>query len=172
MNAEPKSAYICLGGNMGNAEKIFAESLARVGASAGVSVARRSSLFLTEPQGDHEQPWFSNQVVQLTCAATMTPQQLLGILLAVEDAMGRERLPDRRFGPRLIDIDLLLFDDTILTEKSLILPHPRMHLRAFVLVPLLELDPEINIPGQGAAIACLARLSYTQEKNLIYQPLA
>lgn len=162
-------AYISLGGNMGGEPDRFAEALRRMDSWPGIRVSARSSLYRTEPQGDPDQPWFTNQVAALECGPALTPAGLLKSMLGLETELGRVRDPARRFGPRTIDLDLLVFGDIVCTEEGVSLPHPRMAGRAFVLVPLLEIAPALEVPGIGGVAECLARLSYTLEDDTLYQ---
>ena len=146
----------------------------------GVKVRAASNVYFTEPQGFKDQPWFANQVLALDCDPETDPLDLLLRLLSLETAMGRVRpdgdrdgageAPWERFSPRIIDLDLLLFGDLVLGARPLTLPHPRMHERAFVLVPLLELDPDVVIPGKGPASRALAGLTYRREGERLFQP--
>ncbi len=162
-------AYISLGGNLGNEARVFAEALAAVAAMPGVRVETVSARYRTEPQDDADQPWFSNQVARLRCGKSVTPERLLSSLLALEQTLGRVRDAARRHGPRVIDIDLLLFGDAVRDSAFLTLPHPRMTLRAFVLVPLLELDPGLSLPGGKKLAALLEELPYSSDGTTIYQ---
>lgn len=111
--------------------------------SPELQVLRRSSLYETAPRGLEEQPWFLNQVIE--AGTSLMPRQLLKRLLAVELEMGRKRTV--RNGPRLIDLDILLFGDSIIRAKELQIPHPRMFERRFVLEPLAELSPDLKPAG-------------------------
>lgn len=162
-------AYISLGGNMGGEEALFGGVLERIASWKGIAAVKASSLYRTEPQGDAAQPWFRNQVAELFCTG-FSPESLLEALLALEDAFGRTRDPSRRFGPRRIDLDLLLFGSTVLSGGRLQLPHPRMAERAFVLVPLLEIAPEAALPDGRALRGILESLSYQVEGDVIRQP--
>jgi len=126
-----------------------------------------SPVYRTDPQDDRNQPWFANQVVQLYCAPRCTPLGLLRALLDIEKDMGRTRL--RPQGPRLIDLDLLLFDGRCLQTPELILPHPRMTTRAFVLVPLRDIAPGLTFPDGRTVAVVLSGLSYTLEGRSIRQ---
>lgn len=117
---------------------------------------RVSTLRETEPVGYLDQPWFLNGVVAI--ATTLPPRELLGRLLAIERRLGRVRGSGPRFGPRAIDLDLLLYGDEVLDEPGLTLPHPRLHERRFALEPLAELEPGLEIPGRGPVQAMLAGL--------------
>lgn len=133
-------------------------ALRQLAAQPAVELIRRSRLYRTSPWGNPDQPDFINAVAEIAC--TVGPRALLGILQAIEDHMGRRR--GERYGPRLIDLDLLTYRDRHTNTADLTLPHPRMHQRAFVLVPLLELDPDFVIPGRGRADACLRKLDSSQ----------
>ena len=115
-----------------------------------------SDLRETAPVGYREQPDFLNGVAAL--ATTLAPRELLDVLLAVERSLGRTREGGPRFGPRTIDLDLLLYGDEVIDEPGLTVPHPRLHERLFVLEPLHELDPTLRIPGIGALETALRKL--------------
>jgi len=118
-------------------------------------VLRVSSFRETDPVGYTDQRRFVNAVAEIETA--LGPRDLLRALLAVERALGRERT-GQRFGPRTIDLDLLLYGDLVLDEPGLTVPHPRLHERRFALEPLAELDPEVEVPGRGRVAALLAGL--------------
>jgi 2-amino-4-hydroxy-6-hydroxymethyldihydropteridine diphosphokinase len=115
-----------------------------------------SGLHETDPVGYEEQPQFLNGAAELE--TTLSARELLEVLLAIERRLGRVRGEGPRFGPRMIDLDLLLFDDAVIDEPGLIVPHPRLHERRFALEPLAELDPSLEIPGHGPVRALLAGL--------------
>jgi 2-amino-4-hydroxy-6-hydroxymethyldihydropteridine diphosphokinase len=121
-------------------------------ALSGTRVRRRSSLYRTAPVGEPDQPDFINAVVQIE--TTLDPLELLAGLLAIERRHGRVR--NSRNAPRTLDLDLLLYDDRTMDAPGLQLPHPRMHERAFVLLPLAEIAPDLSIPGRGL-VAALVR---------------
>jgi 2-amino-4-hydroxy-6-hydroxymethyldihydropteridine diphosphokinase len=143
------TVYLSLGSNLGNRARNLYGALRRLGAKIGL--AEISSLYETEPVGLAEQPWFLN----LVCSAetVLSPRELLAITKGIEQEMGRER--GVRFGPRLIDIDLLLYDDLILQSEDLDIPHPRLHERHFVLIPLNELAPDLIHPILGGTVTDL-----------------
>lgn len=165
-----RTAYISLGGNMGGEEALFARALEKIGSWPGVAVLAASRVYRTEPQGDPGQPWFRNQVAALSCAARMEPRDLLARLLALETDLGRERDPERRFGPRRIDLDLLLMDDIVKNDPFVTLPHPRMKERAFVLVPLLEIAPGLVFPNGQKAAEILTGMAHRIDGDSIHQP--
>jgi 2-amino-4-hydroxy-6-hydroxymethyldihydropteridine diphosphokinase len=115
-----------------------------------------STLRETDPVGYEDQPRFLNGVVEL--GTELSPRELLSRLLAIEARLGRVRGQGPRFGPRTIDLDLLLYGEETVDEPGLTLPHPRLHERRFVLEPLAELDPALEIPGRGPVQALLAGL--------------
>ena len=142
-------AYVGLGANLGDRRATIEEALARLGAEPDISVTATSSLRETAPVGYTDQPAFLNGAARLE--TTLGARELLDRLLAVERALGRERTGPR-FGPRTIDLDLLLYGQMTIDEPGLTVPHPRLHERRFVLEPLVELDPELTLPdGRGVA---------------------
>lgn len=147
----PKSvqAFVALGANLDDpvdqVERAFPE-LARL---PETRLVHRSSLYLTKPVGYTDQPDFINAVAQIETA--LPPRTLLESLLAIEQRHGRRR--EFRNAPRTLDLDLLLYDGLVMHEPGLTLPHPRMHERAFVLLPLLEIAPDCAIPDIGPAAA-------------------
>lgn len=163
------TAYISLGGNMGGEAERFEEALRRIATWPDVRVAQKSGLYRTEPQGDADQPWFTNQVAALVCGPAVTAGGLMQALLRLETDLGRVRDGNRRFGPRAIDLDLLLFGDMVIEEEGVQVPHPRMEQRAFVLVPLLEIAPLLRFPDGNTLTECLAGLRYTLENDAIFQ---
>jgi len=160
-------AWLGLGGNATNSGRLLVEALERLQATPGIEVLRASRSYRSAPWGLSEQPDFVNAVAELE--SDLQPEELLGILQQVEQALGRRR-SGPRWGPRNIDLDLLAFDGLERDTARLQLPHPRMHLRAFVLVPLLELEPSFHIPGVGSAAACLDRLEPAEIESVIPLP--
>jgi len=123
---------------------------------------KTSSFYCTAPIGYADQPDFINAVVEIS--TKLSAHELLEALLAIESALGRERsIPN---GPRTIDMDLILYGDRTIHDKELIVPHPRMHERAFVLVPLTEIAPKVIIPGQGLAQNLLPAVTDQSLKRL------
>jgi 2-amino-4-hydroxy-6-hydroxymethyldihydropteridine diphosphokinase len=147
--------YIGLGANLGDREQTIRKALDRLDANPAVEILRVSSLRETEPVGYADQPRFLNGVAALE--TTLGPRELLDLMLAVERDLGRTR-EGPRFGPRPIDLDLLLHGQEVVDEPRLRVPHPRMAERAFVLEPLVELDPALQVPGRGPVQALLAAL--------------
>jgi 2-amino-4-hydroxy-6-hydroxymethyldihydropteridine diphosphokinase len=128
-------AYIGLGSNIGNKSENILHALNLLNQNHDIKIIKISSFYETEPIGYEDQDWFINAVAELE--TYISPKRLLGILLGIEQEMGRKR--EIKWGPRIIDLDLLLYDKLCLNEPDLIIPHPRMHERAFVLVPLAEI---------------------------------
>jgi 2-amino-4-hydroxy-6-hydroxymethyldihydropteridine diphosphokinase len=139
-------AYIGVGANLGDRESTMRAALAALDATPGIRVVAVSSFRETEPVGYVDQPRFLNAAAAVE--TELDARGLLDALLAVERGLGRTR-EGPRFGPRTIDLDLLLFGDVEVDEPGLTVPHPRLHERAFVLEPLTELDPEMVVPGRG-----------------------
>jgi 2-amino-4-hydroxy-6-hydroxymethyldihydropteridine diphosphokinase len=148
-------AWIGLGGNQGQPAERMRQALALITAAEDCVVIRRSRVYRSAPWGREDQPEFLNAVAETE--TDLSPHDLLGLLLETERKLGRTR-DGSRWGPRCIDLDLLTYEQCELAEKGLVLPHPQMHLRAFVLVPLLELEPDFAVPGKGPAVKWLAQL--------------
>lgn len=149
------SAYIALGANLGQPSVQVRCAIDTINALPHSRVLQRSRLYKTPPWGVTEQPSFVNAVAHIE--TELTPQNLLRALLDIERDLGRERSGER-WGPRVLDLDLLLYDDRVLREDHLILPHPRIADRAFVLLPLADLAPDLIIPGQGRVADLLSRV--------------
>jgi 2-amino-4-hydroxy-6-hydroxymethyldihydropteridine diphosphokinase len=144
-------AYIGLGSNLGDREQTIEEAVGLLRAHPDVEVVSTSTLRETEPWGPVAQPRFLNGAVAVE--TTLEPRALLGVLLEVERRLGRVR--EERWGPRTIDLDLLLYGDAVVDEPGLTVPHPHLHERAFVLEPLHELDPALVVPGHGTVAVLL-----------------
>ena len=136
-------AYVGLGANLGNREQNLRRALELLGAEEGVEVVAVSSFRETEPVGYVEQPRFLNAAAALE--TVLSRRELLERMLAVERALRRERTGPR-YGPRTIDLDLLLYGGEVVDESGLRIPHPRLAERMFVLEPLAELDPNLTLP--------------------------
>lgn len=153
---KPVVAYIGLGANLGDPRKQLEEALARLAAAEEVEVVKVSSFYRNPPLGPPDQPWYVNAVAQVR--TRLTPEELLRVLHRIERAMGRKK--KERWGPRIIDLDLLLYNGVILSGPDLVLPHPEMHKRAFVLMPLAEIAPQAWHPGlDKTAVELLAELA-------------
>lgn len=163
-----EAIFLCLGSNYSDAEQKLAAAAACILRLQDISYIGTSRIFLTEPQDYTAQPWFYNQAMGIH-APGWSPARLMAALLGIEKKMGRERNADAvRFGPRPIDIDILLYGDRISNDPFCMLPHPRLCQRAFALVPLLEIKPDATINGV-AAVKCLERLDWSRKGNIIYQ---
>lgn len=149
-------SFVGLGANLDDPRGSIERALELLRAEPGVDVVAVSTLRETEPVGYEDQPRFLNGAAELR--TTLTARELLGRLLAIERRLGRVRGSGPRFGPRTIDLDLLLHGDEVVDESGLQLPHPRLHERRFALEPLAELDPALEIPGRGSVQALLAGL--------------
>lgn len=139
--------FVGLGSNLGDRVAYLKAAVAALRASPGVEVARTSSIYETDPVGVEDQPMFLNAVAELR--SDLAPGDLLGRLKQIEVEVGR--MPGEHWGPREIDLDLLLYGDEMIDDGDLEVPHPEMGHRSFVLVPLLEIDRDISIPGVGPA---------------------
>jgi 2-amino-4-hydroxy-6-hydroxymethyldihydropteridine diphosphokinase len=155
-------AYVGLGANLGDAPATLRAAFAELDRLPGTRCSGASRLYRTPAWGVTDQPDFINAVAALD--TTLAPQALLDALLAVERSFGRTRLADGsdRWGPRTLDLDILLHGDARIDAPGLHVPHPRLHERAFALVPLVELAPALVIPGVGPAAEALARLGETR----------
>jgi 2-amino-4-hydroxy-6-hydroxymethyldihydropteridine diphosphokinase len=149
-------AYVGLGSNLGDREATLRAAVDELAATPGVEVVAVSTLVDTEPVGYLDQPRFLNGVAVLETG--LPARRLLGLLLAIEAGFGRDRAAVPAQGPRTLDLDLLLYGDAEIDEAGLRVPHPRLHERAFVLGPLQEVAPGLEVPGMGSVEAILARL--------------
>jgi 2-amino-4-hydroxy-6-hydroxymethyldihydropteridine diphosphokinase len=143
------TAYVSLGSNLGNRLGFLKEALDRLTGSEEISISKRSSVYETQPVGPQDQRWFLNLVIEIQ--TTLDPDSLLDRLLAIEDQMGRKR--DVHWGARNIDLDILLYDDRVQNTERLIIPHPRLHQRRFILVPLSEIAPDVRHPALQKTIS-------------------
>ena len=149
-------AYVALGSNLGDREGTLRSALEALAAEPGIDVVAVSRFFDTEPVGYVDQPRFLNGAAALE--TELPARELLERLLAVELRFGRSREDVPPQGPRTIDLDLLLYGDAEIDEPGLRVPHPRLHERRFVLEPLADLDPALEVPGNGQVQDILARL--------------
>ena len=156
-------ALVALGGNVGNVRDTLDRAIAELCDGTDVRLRARSADYLTPPWGIEDQPPFVNLCIAVDTG--LAPHALLARAQAVERALGRERTRERRWGPRPVDIDLIAYDDLALADPDLMLPHPRLFERAFVLVPLAEIAPERVIAGIKVRDA-LARVDATGVERL------
>ena len=138
--------FIALGSNLKNPIKQINNGILSIGKINGIKILKKSNLYETAPVGFLDQPKFVNAVIKIS--SNLKAHELLDKLLIIENIAGRVR--DKKNGPRTLDLDILLFNDFILTEQNLTIPHPRMHERLFVLMPLKDIDENIVIPKYGA----------------------
>jgi len=154
--ANEHTAWIALGSNLGDRTQNIACALDRLSAAPGVNVLRVSTLHETRAlilPGATAQPAYMNAVAAV--GATLSPRSLLRALLAVEVDMGRQREAGVRWSARVIDLDLLLYEEVVLHEPGLVVPHPHMHAREFVLAPLAELAPTLTHPALGLTVEAM-----------------
>lgn len=142
------TAYLGLGANLGDREANIDKSLVELARQGDCKLIKTSSLYETDPVGISEQPDFLNAVAEIE--TEMTPKELLAAIKEVERRLGRERTV--KWGPRIIDIDVLLYGDQCLSEDNLEIPHPEMNKRAFVLTPLEEIAPLVKHPKLGLTV--------------------
>jgi 2-amino-4-hydroxy-6-hydroxymethyldihydropteridine diphosphokinase len=161
-------AYIGIGSNLGDRKANALEAVDRVSKLPGTRVIRASSLYESEPLGDAK-TWFVNSVIEVETG--FAPDQLLRKLKAIEQAMGRKRVKGKRWGSRIIDLDILLCDQEIVDKRSLKVPHPEMHKRRFVLLPLAELAPQVVHPHLGQSVSVLLA-NVKDEKRVTLLPRA
>lgn len=137
-------AFLGLGSNIGDTRKNIKDALSLLEKNLNIDITKKSSYYMTEPIGYKEQEWFLNIVIEIN--TDLSPYELLDYCNHVENQLKRKRLI--RWGPRTIDIDILLYESYSSKEEKLIIPHPRMTERAFVMIPLKEIAPDIKIKGK------------------------
>jgi 2-amino-4-hydroxy-6-hydroxymethyldihydropteridine diphosphokinase len=148
-------AYIALGSNAGDRSTMIDSAMSALRETPGVEIRKVSPIIETEPMGPIEQGPYLNAVVEV--ATTLPPRSLLDRCLAIEQNLGRDRTRAPRWGPRTIDLDLLLYGDQIIDEPGLHIPHPRMQERSFVLEPLAAIAPQLVHPVLVRSVECLLR---------------
>lgn len=148
-------AFVGLGSNLGDPPAQIRRALERLGQQPGMILKAVSSLYRSAPLGPAGQPDYCNAVACVE--TTLASRETLDGLLSIEQSMGRERVSPR-WGPRLIDLDLLLYGDAVIDEPGLQIPHPEMQRRNFVMTPLAELAPDVQLPGRGTAARIAAEL--------------
>jgi 2-amino-4-hydroxy-6-hydroxymethyldihydropteridine diphosphokinase len=156
-------ALVALGGNLGDVRETLERAIAELCDGKEIRLLARSSDYRTPPWGVADQPPFVNLCIAVV--TRLTPHALLDRAQAVERSFGRERAKEQRWGPRTLDIDILAFDDVVLDDPTLTLPHPRLFERAFALVPLAEIAPDRLIAGIVVRDA-LAKLDRTGIEKL------
>ncbi len=161
----PARVYLGIGSNIGDRERTISEAIERLGEYLdGITMSR---IYATLPQYVTDQPDFLNCAV--SGDTTYEPRDLLEIIHSIERAAGRDRKKSGRMGPRPIDIDILLYDDRVVREDDLHIPHEKMHERKFVLLPLLELDPQLIDPRDGACF--MSRFTSLEKQGIYYHSL-
>lgn len=148
------TAFIALGSNLGDRLSHLNAAVSLLGRTAGVQVEAASQVYETDPVGFTEQPNFLNAVLRVR--TSLDPFELLRECQGIERALGRER--STRWGPRTVDLDILLYGDSAVEADGLIIPHPRMEDRAFALRPLADLAPDLHLPSGSTVAAALSRL--------------
>ncbi len=148
-------AYVGLGANLGDRAAMLRAALEQLASEPGIELVAVSAFRETEPVGITDQPRFLNAAASVD--TELSPRGLLDRLLAIEGRLGRTRTGPR-FGPRTIDLDLLLYGDEAVDEAGLTVPHPRLHERLFALEPLAELEPGLVVPGRGPLVAIVSGL--------------
>ena len=148
----PHRAYIGIGSNLGDRRANALEASRRVGELPTTRVVRASSLYESEPLGDAK-TWFVNSVIEIE--TELTVETMLKRLKAIEEEMGRKRVKGKRWGSRIIDLDILFWNHEVIQKRTLKVPHPEMHKRRFVLMPLAELAPHVIHPQLGNSVSSL-----------------
>ncbi|MFA4916949.1 MAG: 2-amino-4-hydroxy-6-hydroxymethyldihydropteridine diphosphokinase [Syntrophales bacterium] len=153
--------FIGIGSNMCNPPQKCMEAIDCISSVDGITVLRRSSLYRTEPVGFLEQEWFFNAVIEIR--TVLAARELAGAMQAIEKAMGRKR--KTKWGPRVIDLDILLYGQEVIQDNDLVIPHPEFHKRRFVLVPLCEIASYVIHPAFGVSIRGL--MDRLQDSNSV-----
>ncbi len=159
------TAYLGLGANLGDREAVINQAVELL--SQNIEILAVSSLYETAPVGFTHQPYFLNAALKANTA--FSPRELLNFTQSVERRLGRERT--QPWGPRTVDLDLLLYDDLVLEEPDLIIPHPRLHQRAFVLIPLCEIEPLLLHPVVKKSVCLLLKENCGQQSVHLFSPL-
>jgi 2-amino-4-hydroxy-6-hydroxymethyldihydropteridine diphosphokinase len=154
--SEVERVFIGLGGNVGQVSVTLDSALFALDEMPQTTVRRCSQYYRTPAWGNTDQPAFINAVAE--CHTRLAPHVLLEKLLELEQRFGRERSESTRWQPRRLDLDILMYGEQVIESSNLTIPHPYMHERGFVLVPLAELVPDLQIPGIGKVKECLAKL--------------
>ena len=164
----PHRVHIGIGSNLGDRRANTAEAIEKVSKLPGTRVVRASSLYESEPLGNAK-TWFVNSVIEVD--TDLGPEVLLKKLKAIEEAMGRKRVKGKRWGSRIIDLDILLFDEDVIDKRTLKIPHPEMHKRRFVLLPLAELAPQVVHPQLGRTVSTMLA-TVKDDKRVVLMPRA
>ena len=164
----PHRVHIGIGSNLGDRRANTAEAIEKVSNLPGTRVVRASSLYESEPLGNAK-TWFVNSVIEVE--TDLGPDVLLKKLKAIEEAMGRKRVKGKRWGSHIIDLDILLFDQDVIDKRTLKIPHPEMHKRRFVLLPLAELAPQVVHPQLGQTVSAMLA-TVKDDKRVVLMPRA
>ncbi len=160
-------AYISIGSNVGDRAENCNNGMAAIAAVDGIDLLARSKLFLTEPVDYLDQSWFINAMVKIS--TSLDPLALLAVLKGIEREAGRKEQMVK-FGPRVLDLDILFYEDMVINSETLVLPHPRMHRRNFVLRPFCDIDPTVEHPVYKKNIRQLVDLLDDRgQKVLVYE---
>ncbi|MEO2167139.1 MAG: 2-amino-4-hydroxy-6-hydroxymethyldihydropteridine diphosphokinase [bacterium] len=163
----PHKSLIGFGSNLGDRRANIAEALDKIRELPDTRILRKASLYESEPHGNAK-TWFYNSACELE--TELSPQDLLKSLLEIETVMGRRRVKGKKFGSRVIDLDLLFYENIVLNGRKLKLPHPRLTKRRFVLLPLAEIAPQHNHPESGQTISQLLATSDDNKKVTLLPP--
>ncbi len=163
----PHRAFIGIGSNLGERRSNCREARRRIGELPKTRVVKESSLYESEPHGDAK-TWFANSVIEIETELSAT--ELLKKLQAIEEDMGRKRLKGKKWGSRVVDLDILLFDNEIIDKRNLKVPHPRIPERRFVLLPLSELAPQLIHPALGQSVSELLATTKDPKKIQMMGP--
>jgi 2-amino-4-hydroxy-6-hydroxymethyldihydropteridine diphosphokinase len=163
----PAGVFIGLGSNLGDRRANIFEALDRIRKQPDIRILKESSLYESEPHGDAK-TWFVNGVIEIE--TEFAPEQLLKRLKAIETAMGRKRVKGKRWGSRIIDLDILFYGSLVLRKRTLTIPHPEVANRRFVLLPLSELAPQLIHPVLQASVSDLLA-SVKDQKRIALMPL-
>jgi 2-amino-4-hydroxy-6-hydroxymethyldihydropteridine diphosphokinase len=165
-----RRVFLSLGSNMGNRAAHLRAARESLAALPDAGLVLTSPVYETEPWGDADQAYYLNQVVALDLGPDWTPRKLLEAIQGIETSRGRQRDPARRFGPRTLDVDVLLFGQEEVDDPDCVVPHPRLLERAFVLVPLADIAPDCPVPGGGQGVSvrqALAKIPFKISGNVI-----
>jgi 2-amino-4-hydroxy-6-hydroxymethyldihydropteridine diphosphokinase len=144
-----QQVFIGFGSNQGDSVHLCLRAVSMLREHSAIAICKVSSLYYTEPEGLESQPWFVNGVIE--CTTELDPKRLLQVLQGIENNLGRVR--QMRWGPRTMDLDILAYGDTVIHLAHLVIPHPRLHERRFVLAPLLEIAPDWVHPTLKASVS-------------------
>ena len=159
----PNRAFIAIGSNLGDRRANHLEAIEKIGALSHTRVVRQSSLYESEPLGDAK-TWFVNAVIEIETEAS--PDELLKRLLAIETTMGRKRVSGKRWGARVMDLDILFYNNEIVEKRNLKIPHPELQNRRFVLAPLSEVAPTLVHPRLSTSVS--AMLAGLKDKKKVH----